>query len=156
MRIGELADTVGINPKTIRFYEGIGLLPEPQRLPSGYRDYTEDDRQRLVFVRTAQRLGLPLSDIAEIMAFKERGEAPCAYVRLVLTRQVAELDDRIAELAALRDQLRALQAVADDLPVREGSYCTVIEHAAALADPEGRGPANGARGGNHRARPRRP
>jgi DNA-binding transcriptional MerR regulator len=85
VRIGELADAVGVNPKTIRFYEQIGLLPEPERRPSGYRDYNDDDRERLVFVRTAQRLGLPLADIKEILAFADRGEAPCGYVRSVLS-----------------------------------------------------------------------
>src|SRR5579875_1692783 len=132
MRIGQLADAVGVNPKTIRFYEDIGLLPEPKRLASGYRDYTEEDRERLIFVRTAQRLGLSLADIAEIMAFKERGDAPCRYVRSVLALQVGELDDRIGELVALREQLRALQAIADDLPARGGWYCGVIEHVTAL------------------------
>ena len=136
MRIGELADAVGVNPKTIRFYETIGLLPAPRRLPSGYRDYSEDDLQRVVFVRTAQRLGLPLSDIGEILAFKERGETPCGYVRAVLARQVAELDDRIGELIALRDQLRALQAATRDLPPQDGRYCGVIEHAQALTSPD--------------------
>ncbi|MGH9104213.1 MAG: heavy metal-responsive transcriptional regulator [Acidimicrobiales bacterium] len=104
MRIGQLAAAVDVNPKSIRFYEQIGLLPEPGRRPSGYRDYGEEERERLVFVRTAQRLGLPLADIAEILAFKDRGEAPCAYVCTVLARQAAELDDRIGELEALRDQ----------------------------------------------------
>jgi DNA-binding transcriptional MerR regulator len=90
VRIGELADAVGVNPKTIRFYEDIALLPQPERRPSGYRDYSEDDRDRLVFVRTAQRLGLALADIKEILAFRERGEQPCGYVRSVLARQAGE------------------------------------------------------------------
>lgn len=138
MRIGELAGAVGINPRTIRFYEDIGLLPEPERRPSGYRDYSEGDRERLVFVRTAQRLGLSLADIKEILAFAERGEQPCGYVRSVLDRQAAELDDRIAELVALRDQLRVLQRQAGDLPVSDSYFCGVIEHAQALlAAPAG-------------------
>jgi len=156
VRIGELADTVGVNPKTIRFYETIGLLPEPERLPSGYRDYTEADRDRLVFVRTAQRLGLPLADIAEIMAFKERGEVPCAYVRTVLARQVTDLDQRIDELVALRAELRRLQLVADDLPSRDDCYCRVIEHAAALNDATQQGSVTPTRRSDHRARSHRP
>lgn len=132
MRIGELAEAVGVNPKTVRFYEDIGLLPEPRRRPSGYRDYSEEDKRRLVFVRTAQRLGLPLADIKEILAFAERGEAPCGYVRSVLARQVAQLDDRIVELVALRDQLQTLQRQTADLPDTDGYYCGVIEHAQAM------------------------
>lgn len=156
MRIGQLADAVGINPRTIRFYEDIGLLPEPQRLPSGYRDYTEEDRARLIFVRTAQRLGLPLADITEIMAFKERGEAPCGYVRSVLARQLSELDERILELVALREQLRALQAIADELPAPGDCYCSVIEHAATLEATAEKGLDSPTKQRSHPRSPRRP
>lgn len=130
MRIGELADRVGVNPKAIRYYEGIGLLPSPERRPSGYRDYTEGDVDRLRFVKTAQRLNLSLSEISEILGFRERAERPCGYVLDVLDRQVADLDRRIAEMVQLREDLVALKAKADDLPGDEGCYCAVIEHAA--------------------------
>ena len=131
MRIGELAAAVGLNPKTIRFYEGAGLLPPPARRPSGYRDYGPDDLARLTFIRTAQRLGLPLADIGEILAFRDRGQRPCGYVLSALARQAAELDQRIAELEQLRDELHDLQGRAADLPDQdEGDcYCHVIEHA---------------------------
>ena len=130
MRIGELADRVGVNPKAIRYYEGIGLLPAPERRPSGYRDYTEEDVERLRFVKTAQRLNLSLAEISEILGFRERAERPCGYVLAVLDRQVADLDRRIAEMVQLRGDLLALKAKADDLPTDDGCYCAVIEHAA--------------------------
>ncbi len=128
MRIGELAERVGVNPKTIRYYESIGLLPAPGRQPSGYRDYTADDVERLGFVRAAQRLNLSLSEIAEILRFRERDERPCEYVLDVLDRQVADLDRRLAEMAELRRVLIALRLKADDLPRDRGCYCAVIEH----------------------------
>lgn len=128
MRIGELADLVGLNAKTIRYYESIGLLPDPERRPSGYRDYSAEDVERLRFVRTAQRLNLSLSEIAEILRFRERDERPCEYVLGVLDRQVADLDRRMAEMAELRRELISLKAKADDLPRDEGGYCAVIEH----------------------------
>ncbi len=128
MRIGELADLVGLNPKTIRYYESVGLLPAPERKPSGYRDYSTDDVERLRFVRTAQRLNLSLSEIAEILRFRERDERPCEYVLDVLDRQVADLDRRMAEMAKLRRELISLKAKADELPRDEGCYCAVIEH----------------------------
>lgn len=128
MRIGELADRVAVNPKTIRYYEGIGLLPDPERRPSGYREYTDDDVRRLRFVRAAQRLGLSLAEIAEILAFRERDERPCDYVLGVLDRQVADLDRRIAEMVDLRRELIALQARTDELSHDEACYCAVIEH----------------------------
>jgi len=129
MRIGEAAKVVGINPKTIRYYEHIGLLPGPERTPSGYRDYTLQDVDRLVFVKTAQRLGFALGEVAEILAFRERGERPCTYVLGALDRQVGDLDRRIAELVALRAELVALKAQADRLPEQDACYCSVIEHA---------------------------
>ena len=131
MRIGEVADAVGINPKTIRYYEDIGLLPVPERTPAGYRDYTAIDVDRLIFIKTAQRLGFSLAEVAEILAFRERGQRPCAYVLDVLSRQVGDLDRRITELQDLRAELVALKAQADSLPSEAGCYCTVIEHAAA-------------------------
>lgn len=141
MRIGELAERVGVNPKTVRYYEGIGLLPDPARRPSGYREYTHDDVERLRFIRTAQRLGLSLSEISEILGFRERAERPCDYVLGVLDRQVADLDRRMAEMAQVRDELIALKEKADDLPREQGCYCAVIEHTEAVGigpSPEGR------------------
>lgn len=60
MRIGELADRLGINPKTIRFYESVGLLRELDRASSGYRHYSGIDVDRLTFIKTAQYLNLAL------------------------------------------------------------------------------------------------
>lgn len=128
MRIGELAERIGVNPKTIRYYEGIGLLPAPERLPSGYREYTDDDVERLRFIRTAQRLGLSLSEISEILGFRERGERPCDYVLGVLDRQVADLDRRMAEMDELRQELIRLKKAADHLSSDRDCYCAVIEH----------------------------
>jgi DNA-binding transcriptional MerR regulator len=132
MRIGGLAHRVGVNPRTVRFYEGMGLLPEPARRPSGYR---EDDVERLAFVKTAQRLGLSLAEIHEIIALKERGERPCAYVLSVLDRQVVDMDQRLADLATLRADLVALQAQADRLPAGGARYCRIVEHVGVLPAP---------------------
>ncbi|MDQ2826271.1 MAG: heavy metal-responsive transcriptional regulator [Actinomycetota bacterium] len=128
MRIGELADRLGITTKAIRFYESIGLLPDPARTPSGYRSYDETDAERLVFVKTAQRLGLSLDEIREIIAFRDRGEQPCGYVAELLERQVSDLDARIREMRGLRGELRRLQARAAEGGAAESRYCGVIEH----------------------------
>src|SRR6266545_202779 len=101
MRIGELGERAGVSAKTIRYYEEIGLLPEPTRLPSGYRAYTDDDAARLAFIKSAQRLGLALDEIKEILALRDEGLRPCGHVRDVLRREVAELDGRIRDLRRL-------------------------------------------------------
>jgi DNA-binding transcriptional MerR regulator len=128
MRIGELAERLGVTTKAIRFYERIGLLPDPTRTPSGYRSYEEVDADRLVFIKTAQRLGLSLDEIKEIIAFRDRGEQPCGYVAEVLQRQVSDLDGRIREMRALRDELRRLQGRAAQGVTAEAKYCGDIEH----------------------------
>ena len=128
MRIGELAGQLGVTTKAIRFYERIGLLPDPARTSSGYRSYEEADVDRLVFIKTAQRLGLTLDEIKEIIAFRDRGEQPCGYVADVLQRQVTDLDTRIREMRALRDELRRLQARAAQGMTAESKFCGVIEH----------------------------
>jgi DNA-binding transcriptional MerR regulator len=129
MRIGELAGQVGVNPKTIRYYESIGVLPEPERTSSGYRDYDESYAGRLTFIRTAQRLGITLDEVKEILVFRERGEAPCVYVREVLGTQTASIERRIGELQELHGQLVELAALANTLPPpEEGVTCQLIEH----------------------------
>jgi DNA-binding transcriptional MerR regulator len=128
MRIGELADQAGVNPKTIRYYESIGLLPEPDRTPGGYRSYDADAAPRLVFIRSAQRLGLSLDEIREILALRDRGEQPCSYVVQVVAGQLGTLDQRIAEMLALRAELTELLTQA--LPATHGDavdFCSLIE-----------------------------
>lgn len=137
MRIGVLAGKLGLNPRTIRFYESIDVLPEAPRTPSGYRDYGEADHQRLRFVRLAQSLGLTLDDIREILALRDRGEAPCAYVREVIDEQAAAIDRRIEELERMRLELRRLRRVARELPAtvpEDGGVCHILEHASDRGD----------------------
>ncbi len=129
MRIGQLARRAGVNPKTIRYYESIGLLPPPARQPSGYRTYREGDADRLAFVRRAQRFGLRLDQIGEILALRDRGERPCTFVLATVRAEVADLDRRIAELRAARRQLQELLGRAEALPASDdGGICQLLEH----------------------------
>jgi DNA-binding transcriptional MerR regulator len=135
MRIGELAEQVGVNPRTLRFYESVGLLPPPERTPSGYRSYGPVDADRVRFIKTAQRLGLSLDDIREILAFRDRDELPCGYVLEVIDREADALAERIAELERLREELIRLRQAARDHPDAQAGrscVCHIIEASALL------------------------
>lgn len=128
MRIGDLANRFTLNPKTIRFYEDIGVLPPAERTDAGHRVYGDVDVERLRFVRTAQRFGFSLDEIREILAFRERGERPCGYVVSVLDRRVDQLSSQIAEMRALKTTLEDLRLRARNLSGNDNGYCAVIEH----------------------------
>ncbi|HXH56209.1 heavy metal-responsive transcriptional regulator [Iamia sp.] len=108
MHIGELADTFGLPPETVRFYERRGLLAEPQRSPNGYRIYDETSRRRLTFIRTAQAAGLTLAEIRGILDLRDEGTAPCSHVAALLTTKLAEVKQRQQHLAALEAELNQL------------------------------------------------
>ncbi len=128
MRIGDLANRFTLNPRTIRFYEDVGVLPPAERTDAGHRLYGDADVERLGFVRTAQRFGFSLDEIREILAFRERGERPCGYVVGVLDRRVDQLGSQIAEMHSLKTTLEDLRIRARNLPGNDNSYCEVIEH----------------------------
>ena len=130
MRIGEVADRSGVNPTTIRYYEDIGLLREPDRTPAGYRDYTDAAIARLTFIRAAQSIGLSLGEIREVLALKEQGEAPCPHVITLLEQRAAELAERIAALEGMRNDLIGLAHQARRRPLRDtAAFCHIIETA---------------------------
>jgi DNA-binding transcriptional MerR regulator len=130
MRIGQLAAQSGYSVRTIRFYEQAGLLPAPERTPSGYRVYDQDAITRLRFVRSAQRLGLSLAEIAEVLRIRDRQGPPCTYVTQLIETHISALEDRVKELTALRDELRArLPPDAEPEPTRcePNQVCYLIE-----------------------------
>lgn len=119
MKIGELAGRAGITAKTIRYYEDIGLLPEPDRTANGYRDYAEDMVDRLDFIRDAQAAGLTLTEIASILDLRSHGENTCRHVIDLLERHTAALDRHIKNLRATRRKLSALTQEAKELDPAE-------------------------------------
>ncbi len=130
MRIGELAERVGVEPPTIRYYESVGVLPEPDRTPSGYRSYDVADVERLRLVVIARSLDLGLEDIREIIALRDRGVAPCGYVRGLLDRQAEVIAGRIAELERLASELAALRRRAEAIPDETINevLCPILQH----------------------------
>src|SRR3954468_18626077 len=110
LRVGELADAVGVTADTIRYYERAGLLPPPSRTPSGYRAYDAVAVDRLRFIQGAPRLGLRLSDIRDLLAVRDTGTCPCEPAEDLLTRRLAEVDAEIARLTALRREMARMLA----------------------------------------------
>lgn len=108
MLIGHVATRSGVSAKTIRYYEAIGLLAEPERHANGYRDYPEAILERLAFIRAAQASGFTLGEIREIIAFRDQGQLPCDHVRNLIGRHAADVERRIGELQLVRDGLDRL------------------------------------------------
>jgi len=129
VKIGNLAQRVGVETSTVRYYESVGLLPEPSRTPSGYRDYDERDIDRFVFIRSARGLGLGLEAIGDILAVRDRDQAPCGHVVDLLKDERRQIDRRIAELEDTRTELDRLLGLAGSLPpmdTADGCVCHII------------------------------
>jgi DNA-binding transcriptional MerR regulator len=126
LTVRELATAVGISPDAVRFYERSGLLPAPDRTPAGYRSYTPDAIDRLRFIQGAQRLGLRLREIRDLLAVCDTGTCPCEPAEVLLRRRITEVDAELARLTKLRTELTAM---ADRLPAPDcpdpipGTWC---------------------------------
>ena len=103
MRIGEVARNSGLSPTTIRYYEDIGLLPEPARAANGYRDYDAGAVERLCFISDAQESGLTLAEIASILELRAQGDPTCHHTIELMERHLADVERRIESLKASRD-----------------------------------------------------
>lgn len=128
--IGTLAEQSGFPPKTIRYYESIGLLPSPKRSQGGYRLYGADDESRLAFVAKAKQLGLSLEEIRDILTLHDAGNAPCSHVLALLDDHIRRVDGAVEQLTAFRKQLGTLRARARKQVGPAGAaVCRIIEHA---------------------------
>src|SRR3546814_11553915 len=101
MRIGEVAEAVGVPTATIRFYERKGLLPQPHRGPNGYREYDDSTLTTLTFIRNAQAASLTLVEIATILDLRRERATPCAHVHDLLAAQLPDVQRRPPALAHL-------------------------------------------------------
>ncbi len=117
LTIGQFARRARLNPKTIRYYEEIGLLPPPLRNEAGYRLYSDNDLPRLRFIQRAKILGLSLAETKHLLDYADDGCCDLLQKRLLalVEEKLVEVDRRLAELAALRGDLRRLR---DDLATR--------------------------------------
>jgi MerR family mercuric resistance operon transcriptional regulator len=108
MTIGELARRAGVNVQTVRYYERRGLLEEPQRRDSGYREYEPDALDRLRFIRRAQELGFTLTEIGELLALRLDPSTTAADVKARAEEKIQEIDGRLRDLEQIRHALTHL------------------------------------------------
>lgn len=108
MKIGELARVTGVKAETVRYYERIGLLPAPERTESNYRDYGSRDRECLVFIRNARRLGFEIIDIRSLLSLGNQPEKTCDEVGRIATGHLAAVEEKVALLERLRSELRGM------------------------------------------------
>lgn len=113
LTVAKLAGRAGLSPDAVRYYERAGLLPAPARSGAGYRLYDERVLDRLGFIRGAQRTGLRLRQIRELLEIIDRGVCPCGHTESLLTERIAEIDREIKDLRDVRKQLVGLK---DHLP----------------------------------------
>ena len=108
LTIGQLAQRAGVGVETIRFYEREGLIAEPPRRPSGYRDYPLETIARIVFIRRAKELGFKLKEINELLELRVRPRRNCAQVKRSADAKIADIDGKIASLRRMRRALKDL------------------------------------------------
>jgi DNA-binding transcriptional MerR regulator len=108
LTVSELGAEVGLSADAVRYYERQGLLPAPARTAAGYRQYGADAIERLRFVRGAQRVGLRLREVRELLAIRDQGRCPCGHTEALLRARLGEVDVQLAELHAMRVELARL------------------------------------------------
>jgi MerR family copper efflux transcriptional regulator len=123
---GELAKQSGVNRETVRYYERSGLLPEPQLNESGYWLFTQAAAERIRFIKRAQAVGFSLEQIRALLDLQITPASTCGDVRGMVESRIAEVDEKIRQLTAMRDSLVELLAECPggERPLEE---CPVLE-----------------------------
>jgi DNA-binding transcriptional MerR regulator len=122
--IGEVARRTGVKVPTIRYYEGIGLLPAPPRTEGNRRVYDDADLRRLAFIRHARELGFDVDAIRTLLSLQDRPDQPCAAADAIARARLADVDERIAKLLALKGELKRM---VEQCTAGSVSECRVIE-----------------------------
>jgi MerR family transcriptional regulator, mercuric resistance operon regulatory protein len=129
MKIGEIAHRFGLNVRTLRYYEELGLLPAPARSDTGYRLYLEVHVERLRFVLQAKHVGFSLEEIQLFVQLGER-ERACSYVQQTLMQHVSQVEAQIADLRRRRDELTTTVSTWRRRGTVPGRVCGLIEQSA--------------------------
>jgi MerR family transcriptional regulator, mercuric resistance operon regulatory protein len=131
LTIGKLAQSAGVNVETIRYYQRVGLLEEPEKPAYGYRYYPPDTVARIRFIKRAQQLGFTLKEISELLSL---GDGRCTDIQALAEQKRDKIDQQIGDLQAMREVLSNLiEACQSD---RSSDHCSVID---ALSGQNSRG-----------------
>lgn len=122
--VGQMARATDTKAVTIRYYEQLGLLPSAARNASGYRQYTEEERDRLLFIRRSRALGFSLNDIRKLLGFSDHRQASCAAVDAKVAEQLEQVRTRIRDLQSLEQELQRLLSCCKGGVIDE---CRIIE-----------------------------
>lgn len=135
LAIGDLAKRTGTKVQTIRYYEQIGLMPEPGRTEGGQRRYGEGELDRLSFIRHARQLGFSLGAIRELLDLSDNPNRPCDEADAIARRHLEEVERRMARLEALKTEL---ERMLEECSGGRTANCRVLEvlrdHSACLTD----------------------
>lgn len=125
LTIGKAAERAGVGIETVRFYEREGLIDEPPRGPSGYRQYPQSVVTRLQFIRQAKELGFTLNEIKDLLSLRLDPETTCADVKQRAEAKIADIDDKMRSLRRMKKVLDKLtkscsgRGSVDDCPILE-------------------------------------
>ena len=141
LTIGQVAQKTGMGIETIRFYERRGLIAEPPRKESGYRQYEPDVLDRLAFIQQAKALGFSLSDIHELMSLRHRTDTSSKDIKKIAAARLADIDQKIK---ALKGMQRALKKLVDQCPGQGSLHeCPILEalvsHCSSFDRKQGKG-----------------
>jgi len=124
LKIGDLARATGTQVVTIRYYEKEGLLRQPERTGSGYRLYSEDDVERLHFIRRCRQHGMNLAEIRDLLAFRDSPAPSCAWISELVEKHIANVQAQIDSLLTLKAHLEALRGTCSG---DHGQGCGIID-----------------------------
>ncbi|KQB95572.1 Cu(I)-responsive transcriptional regulator [Loktanella sp. PT4BL] len=124
LTIGTLGKKTGTKVQTIRYYEEIGLMPQPGRTAGGQRRYDETQLDRLSFVRHARQLGFSLDAIRELLDLSDDPNRPCHEADAIARRQLIQVEQRMARLEALQKELKRM---VHECSGGKSSDCRVLE-----------------------------
>lgn len=132
LSIGDLGKATGTKVETIRYYEGIGLMPAPARSAGNFRSYDSGHLARLSFIRRARDLGFSLNQVRNLLGLSDRKDRPCEAIDAIAREHLAEVDHKIAGLKALRRELNSMIGQCRSGTVSE---CRIIEALSPLPFP---------------------